>query len=241
VFGKKNDPIGGQNLIMNPPDLLLYADEALLVIHKPAGLPTLPDGYAPDAPHVRSVLEPEYGRLWIVHRLDRETSGVLALARTAQAHRSLNGQFEKHQTIKIYHALVNAGSPGGPDWEERTVRLPLRPNGDRRHRTVVDPRAGKPAVTHLRVLERFSGAALIEARPETGRTHQIRAHLAAEGLPIAADAVYGGGKEESPLLPRLGLHAFSLEFAHPLSGEPVRFTAPYPDDFAAALEQLRRG
>ena len=220
---------------MNPTILTIYADEALLVIHKPAGLPTLPDGYHPDAPHVRSVLEPEYGRLWIVHRLDRETSGVLVLARSAQAHRALNTQFAQHQAAKVYHALCQ----GNPDWQEKTVSLPLRPDGDRRHRTVVDPQAGKPAVTHLRVLELFAGCALVEARPETGRTHQIRAHLAAAGLPIAADRLYGTGEEQPPLLARLGLHAFSLEFAHPLSGEKVRFTAPYPEDFAAALDRLR--
>ncbi len=228
---------------MNPADLLLYVDEALLVINKPAGLPTLPDGYAPGAPHVRSLLAPEFGRVWIVHRLDRETSGTLVLARTAQAHRSLNDQFAQRQAIKIYHALARIPQDvlgGGPDWEEKTISLPLRPDGDRRHRTVIDPLAGKPAVTHLRVLERFRAYALVEARPETGRTHQIRAHLAAVGLPIAGDGLYGGGEEDPPLLPRLGLHAFSLEFAHPLSGERVRFAAPYPIDFAAALEQLRK-
>jgi 23S rRNA-/tRNA-specific pseudouridylate synthase len=128
-------------------------------------------------------LEQEYGRLWIVHRLDRETSGVLLLARSAEAHRLLNTQFEQHLVSKIYHALVI----GSPDWQKKTISLPLRPNGDRHHRTVVDRDKGKPAVTRLNVMERFDHYCLVEAIPETGRTHQIRAHLSALGLYIMGD------------------------------------------------------
>src|SRR5512138_2201442 len=103
---------------------IIHQDEAILVANKPAGLSTLPDGYDSSLPHVKSLLEQQFGRLWIVHRLDKDTSGVLLLARTAQAHRLLNQQFEQHQVLKVYHALV-AGSPG---WEEKTVDLPLRAN-----------------------------------------------------------------------------------------------------------------
>lgn len=190
------------------------------MIDKPAGLHTLPDGYDASLPHVRGVLEPEYGRLWIVHRLDRETSGVLVLVRTAEAHRSLNTQFEQHQVRKIYHALVE----GSPDWHDTSVRLPLRTNVGHRHRTAVDPQRGKPAVTHLRVLERFEEATLVEAAPETGRTHQIRAHLAALGHPIVGDELYGG----SPSLAGLHLHARSLEIVHPVTGERMQFESENP-------------
>jgi RluA family pseudouridine synthase len=191
-----------------------------LVIDKPAGLHTLPDGYDASLPHLRGLLEPEYGRLWIVHRLDRETSGVLVLARTAEAHRSLNTQFEQHLVRKIYHALVE----GSPDWQDTTVRLPLRSNVGHRHRTAVDSQRGKPAVTHLHVLERYEDATLVEAAPETGRTHQIRAHLSALGHSIVGDELYGA----APSPAGLHLHARSLELAHPLTGERIQFESETP-------------
>jgi tRNA pseudouridine32 synthase/23S rRNA pseudouridine746 synthase len=235
-----------------PSDIqILFCDDALLVVNKPAGLSTLPDGYNPTLPHIKSMLERQIGPLWIVHRLDKETSGVMILARSAQAHRSLNTQFEKRLVSKVYHALVF----GNPGWQENTVSLPLRPNGDRQHRTVIDPQAGKPAVTHLKVLERFGHYCLVQAIPETGRTHQIRAHLYALGLSILGDKLYAKRNilhdEEKKHLslpdndPWIGLaesmelHAVSLEVNHPLTGERMKFTAPYPSGMMAAVEQLR--
>src|SRR4030042_369091 len=126
---------------------LLFSDEALLLINKPAGLSTLPDGYNPSLPHIKSVLERQFGALWIVHRLDKDTSGVLLLARSAEAHRELNTQFEQHKVSKLYHALV----VGNPEWQEQTVSLALRPDGDRQHPTVIEPAAGTPGGYHLKV------------------------------------------------------------------------------------------
>jgi RluA family pseudouridine synthase len=220
---------------------ILHIDADLLAINKPSGMLSLPDGYNPEAPHLRTLFEPLYGRLWIVHRLDRETSGVVLLARNANTHRSLNTQFEQHTIRKTYHALVL----GSPPWEELTTRQPLHTNVGKRHRTIVDPQLGKPAVTHLRVLERFESWALIEAVPETGRTHQIRAHLYALGLPIAGDALYSTGARlrtilGGPQLERLGLHAWLLEFTHPTSGERLALHAPYPADLADVMKFLRQ-
>jgi RluA family pseudouridine synthase len=235
---------------------VIYEDDSILVVSKPTGLVSVPDGYDTESQDLVSVLEPAYGELWIVHRLDRETSGVIVLARTDKAHRSLSAQFEDRDVAKVYHAIVH----GHPVWAERTIYAPLRPDADRYHRTVVDHEDGKPATTKFRVLEKFGhGAArysLIEALPETGRTHQIRVHLMVLGSPVAVDALYGTTTpillstikrnyrgdmdEEHALLERLGLHAFQLSIFHPKSGQEMHFEAPYPKDISATLKQLRK-
>jgi RluA family pseudouridine synthase len=235
------------------PDIqILYCDSALLVVNKPSGLSTLPDGYDPSLPHVKSVLERQAGKLWVVHRLDKETSGVLLFAFSADAHRSLNTQFEQHQVLKLYHALVR----GDPVWQERSINLPLQPNGDRRHRTVIDHDKGKSALTNLKVVERFGQFCLVAAVPQTGRTHQIRAHLSSEGLTIVGDKLYGDKKlaaitdleaqfkqnmnEVEQFITGMGLHARSLEFTHPVSGQRLKFEAPYPTWWEVVLERLRK-
>ncbi|MBN1640671.1 MAG: RluA family pseudouridine synthase [Anaerolineae bacterium] len=227
-----------------PPCAILSWDEAIVVVDKPAGLLVIRGGYVQD-PYLTQLLEPTFGRLWVVHRLDRDTSGVLVLARSAAAHRALNAQFEQRRVHKVYHALV----VGAPTWTEQTVDLPLRRDGDRRHRTVVDLLRGKHAVTRFRVLERFGCCALVEALPMTGRTHQIRAHLAALGLPLAGDPLYhvprdhpaasaAGGGAQPPLIARTALHALALTFYHPSSGEETTCRAPYPADLSAAIDRL---
>lgn len=214
-------------------EMVIWSDEHILVINKPAGLPTLVDGWDPDAPHIVGLLKETYHPLWIVHRLDRETSGVLLFALTAEAHRGLNRQFETRQVQKTYHALV----PGSPAWEEKVVSLSLRADGDRRHRTIADPIKGKPALTELKVLERFGDFSLIQAMPQTGRTHQIRAHLSLIGLPIAGDRLYGEDRPEK--FGWLMLHARSLRIKHPTTGKELFFEAEYANDFKAVLQDLR--
>lgn len=235
---------------------LLHLDLDMLVVSKPSGLPTVPDGYDTDLPYLAGLLEPTFGRLWVVHRLDRDTSGVVVLARNADAHKALSAQFQEHQVVKIYHALAL----GHPTWQERAVSAPLRVDADRQHRTIIDLEAGKPSTTYFRVLERFyapqAQVSLIEARPRHGRTHQIRVHLCTLGMPVAADPLYGNGaplmlsaikrqyrpgeEGERPLIGRLALHALSITLTHPTSGRTHTFEAPYPKDFAAALRQLRK-
>ncbi len=211
---------------------LLYCDENLLVINKPAGVPVLPEGWEADAPYLVRQLEAEFGRIWVVHRLDKVTSGVMVFARHAEAHRALNAQFEKRQAKKVYHALL----VGSPHWEEKTTRHPLRANVGHRHRTVVDERAGKSAETHFTVRQRFGAATLVEAAPLTGRTHQVRVHAAAIGHPLLGDLLYGAPPTD--LIGRPALHAYSLTFCFPLD-EPARtFTAPYPNDFENAINLL---
>jgi RluA family pseudouridine synthase len=237
---------------MNLSKNVLWHDDHLLVVNKAPGILVIADGYDPTAPYLTNLLEDLFGCLWPVHRLDRDTSGILVLARTAAAHRELNRQFERRLVNKVYHALVN----GRPPWDERTLKLPLRTNADRRHRTKVDHSQGKPSITHLQFLEEMHGFSLIEARPETGRRHQIRVHLAACGFPILVDDLYGDSspiylshikpayktnpEHELPILTRLGLHASSLRFKHPDNGTELAFQAPYADDLLRLFAHLRK-
>jgi RluA family pseudouridine synthase len=230
---------------------ILLEDEYLLVINKPAGLLSAPDRYDSEAPVVARQLEDTYGSLWPVHRLDKDTSGVLLFARDADSHRIISTAFEFGQISKCYHALVGTN----PGWTETSCDFALTPDGDRLHRTIVDG-AGKPSLTHFKVLMRHPFLSLIEARPDTGRTHQIRIHLAALGCSIVCDPLYGKAEplylskikrrwkgesgDERALLNRCGLHAFSISLTHPGTELPLTIEAPYPKDFRAAVTQLSK-
>ena len=218
---------------------ILHFDEQIIIINKPAGLPVLPDGWEADAPYLLKMLEEEYDnpstgsgqQVWVIHRLDKITSGVMVFARTADAHRKLNGQFERHEVEKVYHAIVE----GNPVWEQKVCKMSLRTNVGHKHRTAVDHKRGKPAETNFKVLKRWQPQALLEARPLTGRTHQIRAHLSALGYPLLGDVLYGAS--ETDLIARPALHAILLAFTHPKSGERVTYVAPYPND----MQKLMKG
>jgi len=211
---------------------ILYSDADLFVINKPAGLSVLPEGWDKDASYLVKLLEVKYGKVWVVHRIDKITSGVMVFALTAEAHRDLNIQFEKHQVEKVYHAIVN----GIPAWEQKTTKFPLRVNVGHKHRTMVDNKNGMRSETHLNVIKRYQAQALVEARPLTGRTHQVRVHAYALGYPLLGDVLYSA--PETDLIARPALHAYSLSFTHPLSNEHITFTAPYPQDFKDALKKL---
>jgi 23S rRNA-/tRNA-specific pseudouridylate synthase len=153
---------------LDPSSQILYIDEAILVVNKPYGLLSIQDGYDKTLPHLKTLFEPAFGPIWMVHRLDRDTSGVIVLARTQESHRNLCQQFQFRQVEKNYQALVI----GNPQWITHRVNQPLRTDGDRRHRTIIDPKHGKPAITDFRLLERLPGLSLIQARPFSGYTHQ---------------------------------------------------------------------
>jgi tRNA pseudouridine32 synthase/23S rRNA pseudouridine746 synthase len=227
---------------------VLLADDHLLAVDKPAGRLVIP-GRGTDERSLREELEAVHGRLWVVHRLDRGTTGVLVFARTADAHRAMNLAFDRGEPRKRYLALVRGSPPA-----ERRIDLPLAParRGRMRPARPGDAR-GKPSATVVRLVEAFpprawaGGAlALVEALPETGRTHQIRVHLAAEGIPLAVDPDYGDGAplrgaDGAILIARTPLHAARLELRHPADGREVAIEAPLPADMAAAIEALRRG
>jgi len=226
------------------PAPVLHEDAALLAVDKPPGRLVIP-GRDASEPSLRADLEAVHGPLWVVHRLDRGTSGVLVFARTAAAHRALNLQFERGEPRKTYLALV-AGIPP----EALQVDLPIAPARKGRMKTVPpgDPR-GKEASTAFRLVEAFPAragrpaCALVEARPATGRTHQIRVHLRAAGHPLAFDPDYGA---DAPLrdaagavvLARTPLHAARLELTHP-DGGALTLAAALPADLAATLAALR--
>jgi tRNA pseudouridine32 synthase / 23S rRNA pseudouridine746 synthase len=227
---------------------VLHADRDLLAVDKPAGRLVIP-GRAGDEPSLRQELEALHGHLWVVHRLDRGTSGVLLFARTAEAHRALNLAFDRGEPRKRYLALVR-GVPAA----ERRIDVAIAParRGKMRPARPGEARA-KAAATVVRLLEAFparpwaGGAlALVEALPETGRTHQIRVHLAAVGTPLAFDPDYGDdeplrGPDARILLDRTPLHAARLEVVHPRSGAPLALEVEPPGDIDSALEALRRG
>jgi RluA family pseudouridine synthase len=237
---------------MPSPLPILHSDEAILAIDKPAGILSIPDRWDPDAPDALGELRPAWGKLFVVHRLDKDTSGVLIFAKSPESHRSLSEAFESRAVSKAYRALVR----GVPSWDEMTCDLALMPDGDRLHRTVVTAHHGKASRTAFVVIARYKDSALVEARPETGRTHQVRVHLASLGHPCLCDRLYGDGDplllsklkrrwkgdpfDERPLLERAALHALSAEFPHPLTGASLKLEAPLPKDMRATIAQLEK-
>jgi len=211
---------------------IIYEDTRLIVVDKPAGLSVLPDGWEKDSEYLVKMLEERYGRIFIVHRLDKITSGVMVFARDAETHRALNIQFENHDAQKTYHAILE----GNLKWEEKVAKHLLRANVGHKHRTMVDDKNGKPSETRFRVIKRYPESALVEAKPMTGRTHQIRVHAYALGHPLVEDILYGA--RDMYGIPRPMLHAQSLSFIHPATNERVKFSAPHPADFEDALRIL---
>ncbi len=239
---------------------VLYEDERCLACLKPAGTAVIAERGQLDAPFLGAVLHhlmkkaEKPPRPRVVHRIDKETSGVVVIAKDRDALRSLSEQFEERVIAKEYLALVQ-GVPG-EEQESGEIDLPIGPagrSGERRQR--VGGREAKPARTTWSVEERFRGFTLLRVKPETGRQHQIRVHLEAVGFPLAVDPIYGGtesillskikpgyrakGDKENPLLGRLSLHAAKIAFRSP-AGHDVEVTAPLPHDFEVALKQLRK-
>ncbi len=246
-----------QTIVPEPIPLdILYEDSALIVVNKPAGMTVHPAGEAQSGTLVNALLHhcealPGIGgvqRPGIVHRLDKDTSGVIVAAKTDHAHRHLSAQFEAHTTARHYYAVVCGVLPN----ETGTVNARIiRSSRDGRKMTVTGT-GGRHAVTQYYLLERYDRFSLLKLTLETGRIHQIRVHLSHIGHPVAGDHVYGGGyaraardapspviKEALVALNRQALHAHTLGFTHPETDERLTFLAPMPADMGRFVEELR--
>ena len=240
----------------NIPLEILHEDPWLVVVNKPAGMVVHPaKGHWKGT--LTSALAYHFGKLssvggptrpGIVHRLDRETSGVILVAKTNEAHLALARQFEERSVHKEYNAVV----VGLPDRDRDVIRAPIAAHPYQREKMAIrsDHATSRRAQSFYEVMERYRRLALLKVIPETGRTHQIRVHLAHIGHPVLCDRLYGGRSQitegeiagdsaDSVVLNRLALHAKCIQLKHPHTGEPCRFTAPGPDDLAHLLDLIR--
>ena len=229
-------------------DLILHEDDNLIVINKPPFLASLDEREGGEA-SVHRLAKQYYGAAQVCHRLDKETSGLLLIAKNPQTYRAVSIEFERRRVTKVYHAVIE----GTHVFEELLVDLPILNMGNRN--VTIDRANGKRAETYFNSLRYFKHYTLVECRPVTGRMHQIRIHLATQRAAIVGDTLYKGkpvflsqikkrgftmgkGREEQPIMKRFALHARELRFA--LEGKDYHFQAPYPKDFATLLKQLEK-
>jgi RluA family pseudouridine synthase len=224
---------------------ILFEDENYVLVNKPPFVSTLEDRHV--RTNILSVAKQFIPTAQVCHRLDKDTSGVLAIAKNPDAYREMSIQFEKRIVSKIYHAVAN----GLHQFDKKEVDLPILKQND--GTVKISRKEGKPALTWFTTLRTYRQHSLLECRPVTGRMHQIRIHLASIDAPITGDETYGGrpfllsaikrsfnlkkGSEESSFMKRMALHAYSLEF-NDMSGNRQNVQAPYPKDFNALIRQL---
>lgn len=223
---------------------ILFEDESMIVINKARGMVIHPAPGNPDGTLVNALLHHvgpslfetgDPARPGIVHRLDKDTSGVMVAAKTAEAYRALQEEIGSHRAQREYVALVHGKMAG----DHGIIRLPLGRSVKDRMKWDVEPKTGKPAVTHFRVLEYLPHYSLVECRLETGRTHQIRVHMSHIGHPVVNDPLYGYKKDHFPISGQ-ALHSHTLTLYHPVTGKEMHFEAPIPEDFANCVELARR-
>src|SRR5688500_4524840 len=233
------------------PGDIIHENEDVIVINKPPGLLSIPDREAKEN-SLKKILQDKYGQIFTVHRLDRETSGLIVFAKNEETHKHLSKQFQDRQTEKIYHGLVL----GSLAQKKGLIEAPIAEHPVKKGLMIIY-KNGKESLTDYEVLEDFGIFSNVQFRIYTGRTHQIRVHAKHIGHPVACDKLYGDGKpiflsafkhkfklsknqeEEKPILSRLALHSYRLSFkdAH---GTNHEFEAPLPKDFKALLQQLRK-
>ena len=243
ILVEENDaPAPAAAVAQDIPLDIVYEDGDLIVVNKPRGLVVHPAPGHPDRTLVNALLHHCGGSLsgiggeqrpGIVHRIDRDTSGLLIVAKNDFAHQSLSAQLADRSLSRIYEAVVH----GGFRADSGTVDAPIGRHPADRKRMAVTEKNSRRAVTHWEVIERYAGYTHIRCKLETGRTHQIRVHMAHIGHPLLGDMVYGAGKSEKGLEGQC-LHARTLKFIHPRTGEHVELTSPLPEYFTGVLSRL---
>lgn len=236
---------------MKVASLIIAENENWIALNKPSGLLSIPDREGKEV-SLKSLLIDKYGDIYTVHRLDRDTSGLIVFAKNLTTHKHLSLQFEERQTKKIYHGLVVGSLPE----EKGSMAFPIAEH-PAKNGTMIVHRNGKESLTDFEVLEDFGIYSLIKFQIHTGRTHQIRVHMKEYGHPIVCDTLYGDGKpvlissfkkkynlskdelEERPILGRLALHALQLSF-NDIDGKTIQLEAEVPKDMKATLQQLRK-
>lgn len=222
---------------------VVYEDKDIIVVNKPKGLVVHPANGNWDGTLVNAIMaickDSLSGiggeiRPGIVHRLDKDTSGLLIIAKNDESHLNMSNQIKDREVKKIYYALVR----GVVNEDEATINMPIARSTKDRKKMAVN-KNGKEAITHFKVLERFSKYTLLEVKIDTGRTHQIRVHLSEIGYPVVGDEVYSNGKNDFGIKGQL-LHAKSLTFKHPITGKEMHLEAELPNEFNNVLQELRR-
>jgi len=231
---------------------IVFEDDQLIVINKSAGVLTIADRYNPDLPNLKATLSRTREAVFVVHRIDKDTSGLVIFCKTAEMHQAMSALFEARKIKKTYQAITQ----GRPEANSGTIDVPILVNKDRAKVTISNK--GKDSLTHYRVIEQFKNYSFLEIDLLTGRRHQIRAHLSSISCPIVADKMYGTSGEfylshikkkqynlkkyeiERPLISRQALHAHSIEFIDPISQNEMQFNIDPPKDMRALLTQLRK-
>lgn len=230
---------------------IIFEDDQLIAVNKTPQILSIPDRHRAEIANIYTMLKEKYAEIFIVHRIDKDTSGVLIFAKTAEAHKNLSLQFEDRKTVKIYKALVI----GCPFPEEGRIEAGIAPHPTQLGLMAISSK-GKEAITDYKTIEKFKNYSLLECNILTGRTHQIRVHLKHIGNSLIVDPNYGEktafflsefkkrkfnlGKwdEEIPMLSRVPLHAYSISFSHPKTAETITLTAEMPKDMRAVISQL---
>ncbi len=236
------EPVELEAMPQDIPIDIVYEDESIIVVNKPQGMVVHPAAGNPDGTLVNGLLHHcslstinGVVRPGIVHRIDKDTSGLLAVAKTNLAHEALSAQLKERKAMRKYWCIVN----GNIKEDTGTVNKPIdRHPTDRKRMAIIE--GGREAITHFTVLERFGAYTLVECALETGRTHQIRVHMASLGHSIVGDTVYGIKKDREKGKGQL-LHAKTIGFSHPVTGEIMEFTSELPPHFLAALDKLKKG